>query len=98
VLNRKFTTSVSSYAFLKEHDFPFAKALDSGVPYLSREEELEVKRQDIQMLDDDLVNILKLDGPTRRFYSHYRGEIKRASEDVRTRQVYRPNPSFLCAR
>ncbi|KAI3337072.1 CAF1-domain-containing protein [Xylariaceae sp. AK1471] len=85
-LNRKFSTSASSYAFLREHDFPFAKALDYGVPYLSKAEELEAKRQGILMLDDDIVDISKLDGPTRRFYSHYRRQIKFASEDVQSRQ------------
>ncbi|RYC64733.1 hypothetical protein CHU98_g1453 [Xylaria longipes] len=61
-LNRRFTTSVLSYAFLRDHNFSFSKMLDSGVPYLSREEELYVKRRDIQMLGGDPIDISKLNG------------------------------------
>ncbi|KAI1167979.1 CAF1-domain-containing protein [Nemania serpens] len=79
-LNRKFTTSATSYAFLQEYSFPFDSAINSGVPYLSREEELEVKRQGIHMFGDDLVNITKLTGQIQDFYRHYRRTIQCAVE------------------
>ncbi|KAI0460419.1 CAF1-domain-containing protein [Xylaria acuta] len=85
-LNRKFATSVSSYAFLRDHNFSFSKMLDSGVPYLSREEELDVKRRDVQMLGDDIVDISKLSGQNMQFYSFYKSKIQCALERATSRE------------
>ncbi|KAI1757836.1 CAF1-domain-containing protein [Xylaria castorea] len=85
-LNRKFTTSVSSYAFLRDHNFSFSKMLDSGVPYLSREEELDVKRRGVQILGNDFVNISKLSVQNMQFYSFYKSKIQQAVERERSRE------------
>ncbi|KAI0476745.1 CAF1-domain-containing protein [Xylaria cf. heliscus] len=95
-LNRQFTTSVSSYAFLRDHNFSFSKMLDSGVPYLSREEELDIKRRDIQMLSNDPVDVSKLRGQSMRFYWLYKNRIQHAVEYTRDREricVPVPSPS-----
>ncbi|KAI8952074.1 CAF1-domain-containing protein [Xylaria longipes] len=85
-LNRRFTTSVLSYAFLRDHNFSFSKMLDSGVPYLSREEELYVKRRDIKMLGCDSIDISKLNGQNLQFYLCNKSRIQDAVEYTQSRE------------
>ncbi|KAI0199681.1 CAF1-domain-containing protein [Astrocystis sublimbata] len=77
MLDRKFTTSALSYTFLSEHKLSVGKMLDSGTPYLSREEEIDLKRQIILIAGDSPIGISRLSRESLKFYSFYKFFIQR---------------------
>ncbi|KAI0448042.1 CAF1-domain-containing protein [Xylaria telfairii] len=95
-LDRKFTTSVLSYAFLRDHNLSLSKMLDSGVSYLSKDEELDVKRRDIQRFGNNRIDISRLHGPNMKTYTFYNNIIRHAVESARSREsicVQVPSPN-----
>ncbi|KAI8634984.1 CAF1-domain-containing protein [Xylariaceae sp. FL1651] len=74
-LNRKFTTSVSTYAFLRSNRFAFLEALDSGVSYLSKEEEEETRQPGYGKTMAGTMDISNLNGGLQRFVRFWRTAI-----------------------
>ena len=77
-LDRQFAFSSSACTFLKEHKFDFGQVFSTGVPYLSREEEQEVREQ---LAKREAQNAAKSDiimSPTdREALEFYRGARKK---------------------
>ncbi|KAI0975987.1 CAF1-domain-containing protein [Xylaria arbuscula] len=84
-LDRRFTTSTLTYNFLKDNSFPFFTAIDYGIPYLSREDELDVKRRGVQLRRLESLDISRLDPKHMYFYQFHKEkieEVTESSEDV----------------
>ncbi|KAI1116107.1 CAF1-domain-containing protein [Nemania sp. NC0429] len=84
-LNRTFTTSATTYAFLKNCNFPLDTVINAGIPYLSREEEAKVKAKGIPMFSDTQVDFTKLTGKALNFYRFYREKILSTVQNVHPR-------------
>ncbi|KAI1313681.1 CAF1-domain-containing protein [Xylaria venustula] len=79
-LDRRFTTSTLTYNLLKDNSFPFFTAIDYGIPYLSREDELNVKRRGIQLRGLESLNISELAPKYMHFYQFYKHKLEEALE------------------
>jgi poly(A)-specific ribonuclease len=52
-MDRRFEFSSSACDFLNKNSFDFGKVFSSGVPYLSRHEEKEIRKRESERLDRD---------------------------------------------
>ena len=52
-MDRRFEFSSSACDFLHKNNFDFGKVFNSGVPYLSREEEAELRKRESQRADEN---------------------------------------------
>ncbi|KAI1426022.1 CAF1-domain-containing protein [Xylaria sp. FL1777] len=81
-LNRNFSTSARRYALLQKGNFPFSRSMDLGVPYLSRNEELEIKRRRIQLREPEPIEFSLLYGKNLEFYRSSKAQIRVALENA----------------
>ncbi|KAL7626915.1 hypothetical protein AAE478_003689 [Parahypoxylon ruwenzoriense] len=75
-LDRRFGLSARSYSFLQRHKFNLNQALDSGIHYLSREEQRRVMQFCVyKHIDDEHIDPSTLDKESQYFCRYTRKEI-----------------------
>ena len=93
-IDRQFKFSSSACKFLKENDFDFGKMFKSGVPYLSRKEEVDLRAK--QQSGAVIADVSLLSGTTEfTFYRRAKNIVKEWVEEfenhrtkVRTLECY----------
>jgi poly(A)-specific ribonuclease len=75
-MDRRFSFSSSACSFLMKNSFDFGKVFDSGIPYLSRREQLDLKKQLEKYSVKNIPDIaLKPGSPELTFYRRARSII-----------------------
>lgn len=77
-MDRRFEFSSSACDFLNKNNFDFGKVFSSGVPYLSRHEEVEIRKKEAERADrDSKISdiILQPGSPELTFYRAARATI-----------------------
>lgn len=52
-MDRRFEFSSSACDFLRKNNFDFGKVFNGGIPYLSRQEETEIRQREAERIDRD---------------------------------------------
>ncbi|KAI1500503.1 ribonuclease H-like domain-containing protein [Biscogniauxia marginata] len=83
-LNRKFSVAATSFSFLRDNKMCLFGALENGVHYLRRDEQQRALQlcREAQRTDEQHINVLELDEPSRTFYEECRAAL--AARDIGT--------------
>lgn len=79
--------SVQIYKFLRRSNFHILQGHQPGVPYWSREEELDVKRRNIRLRGSNPIDISMLGDKHTQLYRYYKEKFRHAVEDAQSRQL-----------
>ncbi|KAI0603216.1 ribonuclease H-like domain-containing protein [Biscogniauxia sp. FL1348] len=82
-LNRRFSVAATSFSFLRDNSLSLFKALESGVPYLRRDEQRRAEQlcSENSTTYSSPINTQELDQPSRDFYEHCRQRLASMSQD-----------------
>lgn len=87
VVDRTFSFSSSSVAFLHRHGLSVEDAVKYGIPYLSRTEEnlvcAQILERDLNLHSDEPINISQQKTETQAFYNDAREKILQFHKDTK---------------
>ena len=90
-MDRRFEFSTSACEFLHKNNFDFGKVFSAGVPYLSRQEEEEIRKREAERSDRDskIADIVLAPGsPELDFYRKSRAIISNWVNDPKAERAW----------